>query len=93
MSRWWLVAVMIGVLLAGGCGSKITRENYEKIQTQMTLAEVEAILGKGKAGHTGGVSLDKLAISGGTYTWEADGKSITVVVLNDKVVTKSHKGL
>ena len=85
---------LIGLLLAGlvGC-SKITKENYDKIETGMTLAEVEGILGKGteKAGIAGAVG--DLTGAGKVMTWGDEEKSITVTFANDKVTVKAQNGL
>jgi hypothetical protein len=35
-------------LMLSGCGSNLTKENYEKLKEGMTQKEVEAILGKGR---------------------------------------------
>ena len=87
------VALMV-LLLAflAGCG-KVTQANYDKIETDMTLAEVEGILGKGteKAGVAGAIG--DLAGAGKVMTWGDETKSITVTFANDKVVTKAQKGL
>ncbi|MDB5307116.1 MAG: hypothetical protein JWO38_1318 [Gemmataceae bacterium] len=43
------VALVVLVLpLAAGCGGSVSKSNYDKIKDGMTLAQVEAILGKGK---------------------------------------------
>lgn len=90
---------VIGVALLGlvflavsGCG-KITKSNYDKIQTGMTVGQVEAILGKGteKAGIAGAVG--QVAGSGKVMTWGNEKKSITVTFANDKVVAKTEQGL
>jgi hypothetical protein len=43
LGQWALVACLCLALSA--CGSKVTKENYEKIKPGMTKKEVEAILG------------------------------------------------
>ena len=89
-----LSVLLIGFMLAAlaGC-SKVTQENYGKIESGMTLSDVEAILGKGKEEAGIGGAIGDLAASGKVLTWGDEQKSITVTFANDKVVTKSQKGL
>ena len=75
-----------------GCG-KVTMENYDKINTGMTLAEVESILGKGEAESGGGVAVGDLALSGKAIMWGNDTKHIKITFANDKVTMKVQKGL
>jgi hypothetical protein len=52
------IALVVGLcVMAAGCGGskRVTKANYDRITEGMTLADVEAILGKGDA--EGGVSL------------------------------------
>lgn len=93
-TRKWLVWLATVALLAGTVAcSKVTKENYDKIQTGMTLSEVEAILGKGteKAGVGGAVG--NLVASGKVISWGDDKKGITITFANDKVITKMATGL
>jgi hypothetical protein len=75
--------IAIAVLLAA-C-SKVTQENYAKIQDGMSEQEVIALLGP--ASETGGVSL--LGLSGGSSTWVAKDAVITIQFVNGKVIGKS----
>jgi hypothetical protein len=90
-------------VLSGCSKSKITRENFDKINNGMTLAEVEAILGSGTSQSADGslvaaqVGVD---VSGGApppatvdYLWESGKKSITVTFRQGKVVAKKNSGL
>jgi hypothetical protein len=92
--RRWMGPVLVGLMLVGlaGCG-KVTKDNYDKVQTGMALSEVEAILGKGteKAGLGGAVG--NLTGSAKILTWGDDKKSITITFANDKVLTKAMNGL
>jgi major membrane immunogen (membrane-anchored lipoprotein) len=98
------IAVVLAMsLVLTGCGkSKITKENYDQIKNDMTLEDVEAILGKGT--QTGGdgslvgaqVGVD---VTGGArppstveYVWESGKNSITVTFRRDKVVGKRSVG-
>ena len=99
------LAILLGLCLAAaGCGkSKITKENFDKITTGMTLSEVEAILGEGSnQSGDGSVVAAQVGVdvSGGAaapatvdYLWEKGKKSITVTFRQGKVVTKKSSGL
>ena len=65
--------------------SKVTKENYDKINVAMDLTEVEAILGspdscEEKTLHTNCV-------------WGNKGKSITITLVSNKVTLYSSDGL
>ena len=92
--------VLCGLLLSGllvmglaGCASKVTSENYDKIENDMTLAEVEGILGKGELQVGGSGALGDLGGSAKVYKWTDGEKVITITFVNDKVKTRLQKGL
>ena len=92
--------VLCGLLLSGllvmglaGCASKVTSENFEKVKTDMTLAEVEGILGKGELQVGAGGTLGGLAGSGEVYKWTDGEKVITITFVNGKVKTSLQTGL
>ena len=64
--------------------TKINQENFDKIKTGMTLAEVRAILGE----PTDATSIDVAVISGGNATWKDAGVTINIQFLNGKVIAK-----
>lgn len=68
------------------CGSPINQENFNKIQTGMTLEEVQSILGKPAESS----SADFGGISGGSATWKHDEAVISVQFVNDKVQFKQY---
>src|SRR5262245_48679042 len=87
-----------------GCGnSKVTKENFEKIKNDMTLDQVEAILGQGAPQGDGSMVAAQAGVdlTGGApppstqdYLWENGNKSITVTVnKQNKVVQKRSTGL
>ena len=71
-------------LLLAACGSKISAENFERIQTGMSQKEVAAI--RGEPTETSAVSIGGL--SGGMATWREGNTAISVQFLNDKVQAK-----
>jgi hypothetical protein len=91
---------LVGLLMFGlmatmlaGCGSKVSKDNYEKVKAGMTLAEVEGILGKGTEKAGVGGALGNLAGSAKVVEWKDGDKSITATFLNDKMTTKIQTGL
>ena len=87
------VAFLMVLVIAGCSKSGVSKDNYDKIENGMTLAEVEKILGPDKKGASGAATLGGLTGKGATYVWEAGDKKITVAFKDDKVVSKSQIGL
>ena len=83
-----LRAVALGMVicmsLVSCSGSKISQENFEKIQTGMALAQVQAILGE----PTESSSVDVAVFSGTVSKWKAGDVTITIQFVNSKVVAK-----
>lgn len=88
-------AVWVGVtaILIAGCGSKLTAENYGKIQNGMTEREVTSILGAGeiKGGLSG--SIGDLGGSAKVMEWKEKDKQISITFANGKVILKAASGL
>lgn len=76
--------VVAAVLLLAAC-SKITQENFGKIQDRMSEQEVVALLGP----PTSSSSVQVLGISGTSSTWESGDGKITVRFVNGKMALKS----
>lgn len=74
------------VLLLAAC-SKVTEENFARIQDGMTEDEVSAILGKPSEA----TSVAVLGVSGTTARWEGNGALITVRFVNGKVALKNYE--
>jgi len=92
--------VVVGLLLAGlfmtmiaGCGSKVTKSNFDRIKDGMAMDEVEKILGEGTKQAGGSLSIGGVDLSGDLYVWEDGGKKITVSFKDGKVVGKVQTGL
>lgn len=88
--RQWLnfktaaVAIVFALCLMACAGSKINQENFEKIKTGMTLAEVKAILGE----PTESSSIDVAVFSGTTAVWKRKDITISIQFVNGKVIAK-----
>jgi len=80
---------LVLLLWLAGCGSKITQENFDKIQVGMSQDEVTTILGK----PTESSSVSFGSLSGGAWVWKKNGTAITIQFANGKVLAKqfSHK--
>ena len=72
------------LLLLAAC-SRVTQENFAKIQDGMTEQEVQAILGS--PAETSSSSI--LGISGTSSTWKGGDAAITIRFVNGKVALKS----
>jgi hypothetical protein len=87
-----LAVVGLLAIMMPGCGSKVSKGNYEKIKEGMTVSEVEDILGKGKK-EGGEVKILGVTVSGEAYVWEDGDKKITVVFKDGKVTQMAAVGL
>jgi hypothetical protein len=76
--------LVICMSLVSCTGSKISQENFEKIQTGMPLAQVTAILGP----PTESSSVDVAVVSGTVAKWIAGNVTISIQFVNGKVVAK-----
>jgi uncharacterized protein (DUF608 family) len=80
-----LAALLLGVLGLAACGaSRVNQENFDKIQTGMTLAQVTAILGE----PTEASSVDVAVFSGTVSKWKKGDITISIQFVNGKVVAK-----
>ena len=81
--RLALACALVALLLAA-C-SKVTQENFAKVQDGMTEAEVHAILGT----PTESQSVQALGVSGTSSRWVSGDAQITIRFLGGKVALKS----
>lgn len=88
----FLVAALMCALVVG-CGSKVSKGNYDKINNGMTVAEVEGLMGKGAEEAGGAGAIGSLTGSAKIMSWMDGDKKITVTFVNDKVTLKTEKGL
>lgn len=80
--RSFLLALCVAALVA--CGSRINSSNFEKIQTDMAITDVNAILGE----PTESNSVNIGPVSGTQSTWKGDQSTISVQFINGKVKAK-----
>ncbi len=88
MGRYLLVAALSLTLFGCGGGSPLTltQNNLDKVQNDMSQADVQAILGAPTESKT-----DPIPIVGGTqttYTYRNDKSEVVIVFKNDKVQEK-----
>jgi len=72
------------LLLLGAC-SKVTQENFAKVQDGMTEQQVAGILGSPAESSSGSI----LGVSGTSSIWKDGSTTITVRFVNGKVAMKS----
>ena len=76
---------LVALLLLSAC-SKITQENFARIQDGMSEQEVTAILGKPSESTSAGIT----GISGTSSKWVGSDAVIVIRFLNGKVVVKTY---
>lgn len=83
-------AEALGELIRSNGGSGITLERYKQVQTGMSIAKVETIVGEGQEtsrSEAGG----SLSVN---YRWQnADGSMMNAMFQGNKLVTKAQSGL
>jgi hypothetical protein len=79
-----LLAALLIVSLVGCSGSKITKENFDRIKLGMTQEEVQGILGP----PTEASGLEIPVFSGTMSKWARGDAVISVQFVNGKVVAK-----
>jgi len=78
--------ILAALLLLAAC-SKVTQENFAKVQDGMSEQEVLAVLGP----PTSSSSVQILGVSGTHSKWEEGGAVIDVRFVNGKVALKSYR--
>ncbi|MGP8051481.1 MAG: outer membrane protein assembly factor BamE [Desulfobaccales bacterium] len=79
-----LVLVVLVIAGLAGCGSKISKQNFDQIKLGMTQEEVQGILGP--PSEASGVEIP--VFSGTMSKWTQGDTIITVQFVNGKVVAK-----
>ena len=94
MSKFWGCGALVAlVMLLAACGSAVSQANYDQVKNDMTVAEVEGILGKPTETKSAGGAIGEMAASGQTSVWKDGVKEIHVTFVNGKVVAKTQKNL
>jgi hypothetical protein len=77
------------------CSGKVNKDNYDKISNDMSVSQVESILGKGESQATSNVNLGEYGgnISSEVMTWQSGTKVISITFSNGKVMAKAQNGL
>lgn len=79
-------AIVIAWLALAAACSKVTQENFLKIQEGMTEQEVTALLGRPSESN----SVNLLGVSGTSSRWVSGDAVIAVSFVNGKVALKSY---
>jgi hypothetical protein len=79
-----VLCLALSLSLMSCSGSKLTQDNFDKIQTGMTMAQVQAILGEA----TESSSVDLAVFSGSVSKWKQGDVTISIQFVNGKVVAK-----
>lgn len=76
------------------CSNEINKDNYDKINTGMSISEVESILGKSNAEYSSSMDLGQYGgnINAVGKAWKSGSKVISIGFSNDKVVAKIKTG-
>ena len=77
------------------CTGKLNKDNYDKISNDMSVSQVESILGKGESKASSSVDLGEYGgnISSEVMTWQSGTKVISITFSNGKVMAKAQNGL
>jgi len=81
--KTWLIGVLAASLIAA-C-SKVTQENFAKVEEGMSEQEVIALLGS----PTESTSVNVLGVSGTASRWITKDTAVTVRFVNGKVALKT----
>jgi hypothetical protein len=82
--RYWVLGLAISVLVA--CGARVSLENYERIENDMSTEEVNRILGKPTEVSSFGIG----GLSASSAKWVGKTHTITITFANDKVKMKTY---
>ena len=85
MQHWTFAAMGMALLLASGCTSKATAENYHRISTGMTRAEVYSILGE--PDQISASSLGTFSMS--AESWAGPDQTLLLSFAGEKVALKT----
>ena len=85
----YTIAVIFTLILTS-CSGKLNKDNYDKISNDMSVSQVESILGKGESQASSNVDLGEYGgnISSEVMTWQSGTKVISITFSNGKVMAK-----
>ncbi len=77
------------------CSNNINMDNYKKISNDMSVSQVESILGKGESQASSNVDLGEYGgkISTEVMIWQKGTNIISITFSNGKVLAKAQNGL
>ena len=90
------IAVTLGLNLTGCIGSKVNKENFDKLETGITgmsVQKIKEVMGEPTEQNSGGIGLAGVGVSGRTMTWKDGSRSISIVFINDQAISKSQVGM
>jgi len=91
--KHFLLTVLLCVAMTGCGGNPITKDNYSKVKSGMTLAQVESILGKGTEQGSSDASFGGISIDFKSMVWQDEDKIISISFSHNKVQAKTQIGL
>ncbi|MGD9688543.1 MAG: hypothetical protein AB7K52_03735 [Phycisphaerales bacterium] len=93
-------AMLALAVVLGACEAKVTKENYDQIDTGMSLAQVRKLLGGSGVDETpSGTSItgagiaDSRSVKVEVYRWRDGNRHIVVTFKDGKVFEKVQEGL
>jgi len=95
MKKYIYTIALTFTLFLTSCSSKLNKDNYDKISNDMSISQVESILGKGESQASSNVNLGEYGgnISSEVMTWQSGTKVISITFSNGKVMAKAQNGL
>lgn len=86
MKTYRSIAIVVLCFTLVACGSRVNQENYEKVRNDMSVEQVNDILGKPTEVSSFGIG----SLSATTSKWEGKTHSILVTFANDRVKMKTY---
>ena len=95
MKKYIYTIALAFTLFLTSCSGKLNKDNYDKISNDMSVSQVESILGKGESQASSNVDLGEYGgnISTEVMTWQSGTKVISITFSNGKVMAKAQNGL
>lgn len=91
--KHFLLTALLFIAMTGCGGKAITKDNFSKVKSGMTLDDVESILGKGTEQASSNAIFGGISIDFKSMVWKDENKIIPITFLHDKVHAKSQIGL